>query len=677
MSAGPDKILQFWQELKRRKVVRIITVYAAAAFVILELTSIIVDPLKLPEWTLPLIIVLLSIGFVIAVILSWVYDITPDGVQKTPTLDKQDQEQSHEKPKRILGWKIATYSSVVIIAGLIVLHLFDSGIPNNLRVLEKSVAVLPFENLGLKEESTALHDAIPIALSMELRNIEGFRVPSWRSTSRYKETNLQMPDIGEELEVNYIILGSVQEQEGKVRIDIEFIHAATGEVIWSESEEMVLNDIFQVQRDISAHVARALRGNFDTEHKDPTDNPDAWLAFLTGMRYYHTDETEVTFRQSMEHFHHAVQLDPGFIQAYVKLSTAHSWMYHMHYDRTPDRLTMAREAYEKARAMDPRHPEVKLALGVYYYVTYDYDKALEQYEMIGGEVVDEFELQVCLGSLYRRMRTFDKSIEHWRKAAETDPQSRIPRLNLGETSLLLRDYEMAEKYFNQYILMGGSLDDGLVTKTTLYLLWEEGTASARRALQEASSSVAEGFSPHLTHFGFQMDLIDTLYDDALNRLEREGFEKLDDQMIYRPKSLYLAILYGLQDDMDRARLYYDSARIHLETKIIEIPDDSRYHSSLGLAYAGLGMKQEAIREGELALSIMPLEKDYYRGIFILEDMARILTMVGEFDQALQVLRQLLSIPSAISVNLLKKDPAWKPLWELPAFQQLMENYQVN
>ena len=120
MSGKPNKLSQFWQELKRRKVVRVITVYAASAFVILELASIVVDPLNLPEWTLSLIIVLLCIGFVIAIILSWVYDITPEGVHKTPSISKQEQEKYLEKPQGILGWKIATYASVVIIIGLLI-----------------------------------------------------------------------------------------------------------------------------------------------------------------------------------------------------------------------------------------------------------------------------------------------------------------------------------------------------------------------------------------------------------------------------------------------------------------------------------------------------------------------------------------------------------------------------
>ena len=644
---------------------------------ILELVDIIAEPLKLPSWMLPVVIVLLSIGFIIAVILSWVYDITPDGVEKTSSIIKKDTEITTRKPRGILGWKIATYTSLVIIAGLILMHILTSRRSLDLSGLERSVAVLPFQNLSPGNNETSLQDAIPIALCMELRNIEGFKVPSWRSTSKYKETSLKMPDIGAELEVNYILLGTVQEQEGIVRVDMEFIHASTGEVIWSDSEEMVLKDIFQLQRDISAHVASALKSNFHATRENITDNPDAYLAFLTGEKFYHTDESELDFRQAFRYYEKAVQLDPDFLLAQVKLATSSFWMYHMNYDRTPERMSMAQEALNNARAIEPDNPEVHLALGIYYYATHEYDKALNEFEMIKGHVIDEFELDLCMASLYRRKGEMDRAIDYFQIAAESDPQSRMPRLELGETYLLQRNYETAVRYFDQYMLMGGTVDDNMVNKTALYLLWKEGTGPGRSALEEARSFREYGFSPNLTHYGFLMDLIDSQYDDALNRLEREEFEVVDDQVLYIPKSIYVGNLYRIQNRMEKARIYYDSARVHLEEKIRETPGDSRYHSSLGIALAGLGLKQEAIREGEQALSLMPLEKDYYRGIFMLEDMARIYTMVGEYDEAIRILDQLLSMPSLISCNLLKKDPTWKPLWDLPEFTLLMETYSVQ
>ena len=142
-----NKISNFWQELKRRKVVRVITVYAAAAFVILELVSIIIEPLRLPEWTLAMVIVLLAIGFIIAVILSWIYDVTPEGIEKT-RLSKETKEVVPETRIRILNWKIATYTSLVIIIGLILAHIFRPKVDTMNSELAKSIAVIPFKNFS-------------------------------------------------------------------------------------------------------------------------------------------------------------------------------------------------------------------------------------------------------------------------------------------------------------------------------------------------------------------------------------------------------------------------------------------------------------------------------------------------------------------------------------------------
>ena len=170
-------------------------------------------------------------------------------------------------------------------------------------------------------------------------------------------------------------------------------------------------------------------------------------------------------------------------------------------------------------------------------------------------------------------------------------------------------------------------------------------------------------------------MIDRKYDDALNALSSaENKNALDHQFIYKPRSLYYAEIYDKQNKIELARVYYDSARIHLEEQIAINPEDERYYSTLGIVYAGLGRKKEAIERGLTAISLMPLKKDFYRAIFRLEDMARIYTMVGEYDLALEQIDQLLSIPSLMSVNLLKNDPVWESLWDLTEFKKLIEQY---
>lgn len=668
---------QFWQELKRRRVIRVITVYAAAAFVILEFVDIIAEPLGLPGWTINLVLIILCVGFVISVILSWVYDVTPEGVQKTKSVSEKVPDKLHEKPSKIISWKIATYISAIIIIGLLVFNIINRKGLVDIDDLEKTIAILPFETLGQEDTITSLHDAIPIALILELQKINGFIVRPRGSTLKYKETGLKSLEIGEQLNANFLLKGYIQEQARNAMIDIVFIKAATEEVIWNESFEMEIEDIFQVRREISKQVATSLRNSFMPEEKNLTENPDAYLAFLTGLKYIWKDETESDFLQAIKYFEKAVQLDPDFTQAYANISKAHSLIYHFHYDRSEVRLHAARKAIETAKEIEPENPELVFADGVISYVTHDYETALRKYRSVEGQVFDNDALNFYLGCLYRRQMKFDKALEYYLKAAEADPRNILSQLELGETYMLLRNYKEAERYFNQYLLLGGNFEFSIVGKIQLYLLWEQGNVRSREAYMEIETLQGKRYTPKLTHLRVRIEMIDRKYDEALNALSTENSNALDHQFIYKPRSLYYAEIYHKQNNIELSRVYFDSARIHLEAKIAVNPEDERYYSTLGIVFAGLGRKKEAIEKGLTAISLMPLKKDFYRAIFRLEDMALIYTMVGEYDLALEQIDQLLSIPSLMSVNLLNNDPVWEPLWNYPGFKNLIEKYSDN
>jgi tetratricopeptide (TPR) repeat protein len=169
-------------------------------------------------------------------------------------------------------------------------------------------------------------------------------------------------------------------------------------------------------------------------------------------------------------------------------------------------------------------------------------------------------------------------------------------------------------------------------------------------------------------------LIDRNFNAAIEALNSEPADSIHHQLIYRPKTLSYAEVYALQNKPELANRYYDSARVHLEAKISETPQDSRCYSSLGITWAGMGKKDEAIRAGQTAVDLMPITKDFYRGIFRLEDLARIYTMVGEYDKAIEILDQLLSKPGLISVNLLKKDPTWQNLWNRDEFNKMLNDH---
>ncbi|RLD92683.1 MAG: hypothetical protein DRJ29_11080 [Bacteroidetes bacterium] len=669
-----NKILQFWNELKRRNVVRRNTVYAATAFVILEVVSIVQEPLRLPERTLLLVIILLSIGFIISIAISWIYDWTPEGIQKTEPLTVQEQRYEPGTGKSATGWRIATFVSAVLIAGLVILNIFSFGEKVDLEGLETTIAVMPFEYLGQNDEHS-LHQAIPIALIMELDKVESFVVRPRGSTIKYSETTLRSPEIGEELQVNFLVQGFLQMQNDKVLIDIMLIKAASEEVIWNQSYEMKTENIFEVRSEISKQVASSLKNNFVPEEKNLTENPDAYLAFLTGLNYYWRDISEPNIRLALDYFEKAIELDPNFAMAYAKLSIAQSTIYYFHYDHAAERLDQARNAIEKGIAIDPDNADIMVAEGFYFYVNNDYPEALNKFKQAESLASDKVELYLSMASLYRRQMSMDQAIEYYLKAIDLDPQNLLLITELAETYLLMREYELAEKYFDFAISNDPSNTYTHIQKLFLYYSWNKNTSKSRQTLTELDKLSRKISNEDHLHFAVRVDLVEGKNENAQRTLNNIDFDNIDDQFTYKPKDLYFAEICLLQSNTELAARHYNAARLHLEEKIAESPDDFRFHSSLGIAYAGLGKKAKAIEEGETAVELMPLTKDFYKAIFCLEDLAEIYTITGETLLTIETLDQLLSIPGFLSTNILLKDPKWKPLINLPAFTELIERYQ--
>jgi len=258
MAATHNKFNQFWKELKRRNVVRVLMVYAGAAFVIIELINNITEPLRLPAWTPTLVIVLLAIGFPVVIIFSWIYDLHPEeGMIKTEPAGKVRTE---DKPKSSNGWKIASYISFLVIIGLILLNVFSKPHRTEGRIpLDRSIAVLPFTNLSDDIEFNYLGDALTDELIMQLFKINAFEVRSRTSMLQYKDSKKSIPLIGQELKVKYLLEGTTQRHEDQVRIRVQLIEASTDNHIWGKIYEGDWENIFNIQIEVAKQVAAELK----------------------------------------------------------------------------------------------------------------------------------------------------------------------------------------------------------------------------------------------------------------------------------------------------------------------------------------------------------------------------------------------------------------------------------
>jgi TolB-like protein/AraC-like DNA-binding protein/Tfp pilus assembly protein PilF len=371
----------FFQELKRRKVTRVITVYAAAAFVILELMSIVVEPLGLPEWTLAMIIVLLVIGFVLAVVLSWIYDVGPDGGWvKTRAADGSDEKRQQPDRK---GWKIVSFISFVVIAALIVLNLFPrSGKVRDAGDLEKSIAVLPFKNESNDSTNIYLINGLMESLLNDLQAIEDLRVISRTSVEKYRHNPKSTPEIAQELNVSYLVEGSGQKIGDQILLNIQLIDAARDKHLWAERYKRETRDIFDLQMEVAKSVASAIEAIITPEEakqieKIPTQNLEAYDYFLKGLEPFYR-ETREGLLEAIPLFEKAIELDPEFARAHADLSIAYAFLDI--YQAEKKYLDKIDYHADQALLSDPKLPQSLYAKAMYQYVLEEYDLALPYLE---------------------------------------------------------------------------------------------------------------------------------------------------------------------------------------------------------------------------------------------------------------------------------------------------------
>jgi len=682
MADQSDNPSNFWQELKRRRVIRIIPVYAASAFVILELVDIIAEPLGLPDWTLNLVLVLLIIGFVISLILSWVYDFTPGGIQRTKPVT---YVKTGKKEKVSTGWKISTYISILIIIAFVLFYAISSiRKSSNISRLEKSIAVLPFENWNSDEEFIHLGDAITDEIIMELQYIKEFdRVLSRSSTMQYKNNRPSVSEIGEALGVNYIVEGSIQRQDDDVNIRVQVLRTIEEDHVWADEYKGKWSDIYTIQDDIAKNVAKELQivlthDEIEEIEKKPTENPEAYNYYLQGNVFYWRSYEERDWIMAINMYSKAIELDSTFVLAYIKLASSHLSLYWWHFDRTEERLDKARKAIDTAFDLKPGFPDAHYALGLYYYYGYlEYEKALEQLEYALDLNPNNAECIFYIAAVNRRMGNWEKAEEKFLQAWENDPNNSRVLSNLAETYYLLGKYPEALDITNKAISISPEFTNLYRRLIYIYLKWKGDIKEGRKVLEQASYIVHPSSSPVLAEAALMMDIYEGKYQHAIDYLNSLNFEAFEEQFYFYPKYLFYAFIYDYIADYVKAAQYYNLSRLILEDKIKNAPGDSRFYSSLGICYAGLGQKDKAIAAGNKGSELMPIGKEAYKGYYRLVDLAQIYVMLGEYQQAIDQLDFLLSVPGSLSPQLVQLETRWKPLWDLPEFRELIDKYSTD
>jgi serine/threonine-protein kinase len=584
---------------------------------------------------------------------------------------ERPRRRSRSAPILLLGFVLGLG---VLFGWLRKQHPADGAAPGD----SKRLAVLPFENLGAKEDEY-FADGMTDEVRGKLAALQGLQVIAQRSVAEYKGTSKTYEEIGRELGVDYLLVGKVRwdkpaNGQSRVRVSPELIQVAGSRSRWQQPFDAVLSDVFQVQGSIAGEVAQALDVALAAPEREqlesrPTRNLAAYDAFLRGEELSNrmTEVDPATLERASGAYERAVALDSGFVQAWVRLSQAHSVVYTNGLP-IPERAERARQAAERALALNPEAADGRLALGTYYdYIAGDYQKALEQFAL--GQRVAPNNADLLSGAALseQSLGRWEDALEHLRRAEALDPRSLVTKIRLSRTLLWLRQHGEAEAAADRALALEPSSAQALQGKVTARL-GAGNLGGARAALRAAPQQIDP--TTLVSNMGVFWDLGWVLTDDQqalLLRLTPGAFG--DDRFNW---AHVRSQVYGWRGDSVRARIYADSA-VRASAQVLESqPNDAQRLVLLGLALAYAGRKAEAIRQAERGYSLGPISKDAFGGTYNRHQLVRVHILTGDHEKALDGLEELLRIPYYLSPGWLRIDPTFDPLRQHLRFRKLVE-----
>lgn len=664
----------FFEEVKRRKVYRVAAAYVVTAGFLIQIASAAFPAWELPNWSLRLVIALLLIGFPIALILAWAYDVTPQGIRATPPVSAPGAHR-----RRNLIMLIATGAIVSAIAGFFLLPRAAA------RRIDKSVAVLPFQNLSDEKQNAYFADGMQDDILTNLSKIADLKVISRTSVMSYRDPGARNArEIGKALGVATLLEGSVRRIGNRVRVNVQLIDAENDEHIWAEDYDRDLTDVFAIQTDLAQKIAATLQAKLSPNEKArldrrPTENSDAYLLFVQAHDY--ANRPDASFfpdisSKAEELYKTAIKVDPNFAAAFAGLSMVESWAYHS-FDSTLPRREKARVAAGEALRLQPDLPEGHLALGFsYYYGDRDYERALAEFEIAKRDLPNEARAYLAIGAIQRRQGKWAQSTANLERAAALDPKDGSVLLNLAFSYMATRNYDAADKILDRGIEAAPQSFFERALKGWLAIIWKGDFSVAEREL----ALVPPGIDPGglVTLFRVSVLTLQRKFPEALQLVHQYPKETLTGRTTAPcPKAFLEGALYWHLGDKVKAEAAFESARTVAERLVRESPDDAARHGQLGLILAGLGRKEEAIKEGKRAVELLPESQDALDGPEVAIVLVQIYAWTGELDQAFRLLDHLLVTPSGIDVPILKLDPVWDPLRKDPRFQSLIDKYATQ
>jgi TolB-like protein/Tfp pilus assembly protein PilF len=679
----------FLSELKRRNVYKVAVAYVVFAWLLIQAGSILFPTFDAPAWAMKILVVLLVLGFAPAVIAAWAFEITPEGIKRESEVDP-DRSITHHTGRKIVA---GTVIVAVIAAALLAFQLIrrppapgtgPSG--TTLPMVEKSVAVLPFQNLSSDKENAYFTDGVQDEILSHLARIADLKVISRTSAMHYKSDALRnLREIGQQLGVAHLLEGSVQRSGNKVRVIAQLVDSRNDSHLWAQTYDRDLADVFAIQSEIAKAIADQLQAKLSPNEKKAIEQPPT--TDLAAFDLYSRAKSlllttslsaanEPGRRKAIELLDEAVKRDPSFFDAYCQLAYAHEYLYAISgSDHTPARLALAEAAVQTATRLRPDSAETHLARAQYlYYGLRDYAGALAELEIARRALPNDPRIFELTGYILRRRGQQEEGLRNLERAVELDPRNLFSLQQIARTYQYLGRYAEALAALDRALAIVPDNTETRATREEFYLYWK---ADNRPLHQMIDAILAQGPSAiaSAANSWFACALAERDPAAAERALVALGDNPcLADAAILLSRSFGEGLLARMAKDEGRARTAFAAARTQQEKIVQAQPDYGPALCVLGLIDAALGRKDLALDEGRRAIAVTPVEKDVSNGSRVHQYFAITAAWAGEKELALQQLEAGLRAPVAsvmLSYGALKLFPIWDPLRGDPRFEKIV------
>jgi serine/threonine protein kinase/Flp pilus assembly protein TadD len=546
---------------------------------------------------------------------------------------------------------------------------------------EKSIAVLPLENLSEEKENAYFADGIQDELLSNLSKIKDLKVISRTSVMQYKSgITRNLKEIAQQLGVSNVVEGSVRRSGNHVRVSVQLIDALADRHLWVQNYDRTLADSITLQDELAKEIAAALGATLSPQEKaraeaKPTNNTAAYDAYLRGRAFAGGSVFDKsTAERAIQAYQEAVKLDPSFVLAWARLSSVQSNSYWLGHDPSPAGLAAAKDAADRALALDSNLPETRLALGYYrYYGQRDFTGALAEFQQAERGLPNNVDVIEAIGLIQRRIGHWEEAIVALRRIIELDPRDINAYNTLALTYTALRRFPEALATADRALALEPANAEALGLKASVF--WATGDLQAVEPLL-----ANPGIEPLMPGGGLPVRGMQALfqrrYAVAIEILSSAVAAKTKRGESSDDEKLNLGLSQQRAGDVAAARATYEKAAEDIRRELDEVapgtPAEGQLHAGLGAAYAGLGEGASAIAEGQKAMAIQSTSKDPFGGPKLEENMADIYALLGDADHAIPVVKRLLQIPygGAITPALLRLDPVWDQIRNDPRFQEL-------